>query len=266
VRVAATACALAVLVAGCGEGGQAEREDPFANVERGFRKFDPSKRSSPRWAPVRTLSGTGSKSASVEIDGGAIQWRARWRCRKGSFSVAVDPQPAGSEAARGKCPATRTATYIGSGKRKLTVTASAPWRLTVEQQLDTPLRQPPLAEMKPSRAATSGEFGRIERTGRGTATIYELPAGRRALRLENFVTDPNSDLFVWLSRARAPTTTKQVLAAPHRSIAALKATVGDHNYELPRGMRVEEVRSIVIWCRPVRIAYTAAPLKPVRGR
>ena len=43
---------------------------------------------------------------------------------------------------------------------------------------------------------------------------------------------------------------------------ALKSTIGDQNYLIPAAVDASEIRSIVIWCVPVRIAYTAASLRP----
>ncbi len=258
-RAAAAACGLAVLVGGCG-GAQRPRKDPFVAIEHNFRPPDPSRRAAPHWQRLSVLRGAGSKTATVTIDRHAIQWRMRWQCRAGTLSVAITPKPAGSATGHGTCPGRHSVTVVGTGTRRLTVTASAPWRLTVEQEVDTPVHEPPLTGMAPSRAAASGAFTPIERAGRGTATVYRLPSGRLGLRLEHFVTDPNSDLFVWLSRARAPRTTRQVLAAPHRVVGPLTATIGDQSYRLAPGTRVSDARSIVIWCMPVRIAYTAAPL------
>ncbi len=43
-------------------------------------------------------------------------------------------------------------------------------------------------------------------------------------------------------------------------VRRLEATLGDQNYLLPRDVDASKLRSIVIWCEPVQIAYTAATL------
>jgi hypothetical protein len=53
----------------------------------------------------------------------------------------------------------------------------------------------------------------------------------------------------------------QANRAPHTVLRGLKSTLGDQNYVLPAGTRAGRVRSIVIWCEPIRIAYTAATLR-----
>ena len=107
----------------------------------------------------------------------------------------------------------------------------------------------------------SGRLYPIERRGRGKAVLYELPSGRLALRLEDFETSANTDLFVWLSEAERPRTTKQALRSEHTEFALLKSTIGDQNYLLPKNADADSIGSIVIWCQPIRIAYTAATLR-----
>jgi len=128
--------------------------------------------------------------------------------------------------------------------------------------LPTPLNEPPLRAMRSKRAVVlkRGTFYPVERRGKGRVALYRLPGNRLALRLRDFSTSSNTDLFIWLSGARRPKTTKQAVSAPHRQFARLKSTLGSQNYLLPRSVKAGDVRSIVIWCEPVRIAYTAARL------
>jgi hypothetical protein len=108
---------------------------------------------------------------------------------------------------------------------------------------------------------SSGRFYPIERRGTGDVDLYRLASGRLAIRLEDFETSANTDLFVWLSEVERPRTTKQVVRSPHVELGLLKSTQGNQNYLLPEGLDSESVRSIVIWCEPIRIVYTAAALR-----
>jgi hypothetical protein len=146
----------------------------------------------------------------------------------------------------------------------LRVATPGAWRAVVEQQVDTALHEPALAAMRAAGSAivARGRFYDIERFGRGEARLYRLPSGRLALRLAPFVTSANIDLHVWLSRSARPRTTVQANRAPHRDVALLKSTLGEQNYLLPDGMTPADARSVVIWCDPVQIAYTAATLRP----
>ncbi len=58
----------------------------------------------------------------------------------------------------------------------------------------------------------------------------------------------------------SPENVKAGVYPPHVVVAPLKATLGDQNYLLPRGVPRSAIHSIVIWCNPVNIAYTAATL------
>lgn len=140
--------------------------------------------------------------------------------------------------------------------------ASGKWRLVVEQEVTTALHEPPLPAMRSAGAqvVSRGNFYSVERKGNGSATLYRLPGGRLALRMTQFATDPNTDLFVWLSQAAKPKTTAQVFKAKHTVLSGLKSTLGDQNYVLPQGLDAKAIRSIVVWCNPVQIAYAGASL------
>ena len=260
----AIAAALASALAGCGGGdgdGEDRRSDPFAKVDpRITKKRD---RAAPRWEPIATLGGSAPAAKRFEVSRRAIQWRARWRCSRGALKLAVSPRPrSAAERSGGRCPDRGQATWIQSGSQRLSVKARGRWRVVVEQQVDTPLRERPLRAMRArgAKVLARGRFYPIERRGRGRVALYRLASGRLALRFEGFSTSSNSDLFVWLSTAPRPRTTKAAVRAPHTQFALLKSTLGDQNYLLPRSARPDRIRSIVIWCEPVAIAYTAASL------
>jgi hypothetical protein len=255
--------AAAVWCAGCGrDDASGGAEDAFSRVEAQPRKRLSDDRAAPRWEPITIMRGSGNRSRVFEVADDAIQWRARWRCREGRLALGLDPPPEpGNLLARGRCPGTGEVESIENGKLRLSVRTAGAWRVSLAQQVTTPLQEPPLPEMRGAAVVAKGDFYGIERRGRGTARLHRLPGGRLVLRFEGFRTSPNSDLFVWLSQAARPLTTRQALRAPHRQFALLKSTLGDQNYLLPPGIRADSVRSIVIWCEPVRIAYAAAALR-----
>lgn len=261
-RAPACLAALAVVIAigGCGGGGGDSAGDAFEAVEQ--QEAERSQRrleiAAPRWEPLTTLEGSGDSTKTIEIDEDAIRWRASWSCERGEFELTADGTEFGSE----DCPGTGRWSSIDTGAVELRVNASGPWRLTVWQQVESPLSEPPPEEIASGAADLLGEgsFYRIENRGDGAASLYRLPNGRLALRMEGFSTAANSDLFVWISEEPRPRTTKQALNAPHEQIAPLKSTLGDQNYLLPQGFDPGAARSVVIWCEPVQIAYTAATL------
>ena len=267
VTAAVTAAAGAVALAGCGGGDgdparDAARDDPFRALPKDTI-VAPADKAAPRWEAVATFTGSGAATKAVAIAEDAIQWRARWRCESGRFAISVAPRPrSGPAGKQGDCPGTGRQSWVTAGSQRLSVRAQGAWRVAVEQEVDTALREPPTAAMRSpgARVLARGDFYEIERKGRGRALLYQLPNRRLALRMEGFATDSNTDLFVWLSEARRPRTTKASFRTPHTEVALLKSTLGDQNYLLPRGTDASRIRSIVIWCAPVQIAYTAAAL------
>jgi hypothetical protein len=258
---AIAAALIGLALPGCGN-DEEKGQDPFAKVDPQITKV--KDRAAPRWEPIAVMRGTGPEERSIEVSKRAIQWRARWRCRQGELSMTVAPKPRSApERPGGRCPGKGAAEWIQSGAQRLKVNATGRWQVIVEQQVDTPLKEPPLRTMKSKRAdvLARGNFYPIERRGKGRVALYRLPSGRLALRFEDFNTSSNTDLFVWLSKAARPKTTTAAVKAPHDQVAVLKSTLGSQNYVLPRSVNEDQLNSIVIWCEPVRIAYTAAALK-----
>ena len=261
------AVAAALAVAGCGddEGSKAGASgDPFKEVSRQPSLTRTARRAAPRWERVGSFDGTAALALPVEIHARAIQWRARWRCSTGNLALTVEPDPrTDAERSGGRCPGKGEATWVQTGKQQLRVRGGGRWSVVVEQQVDTPLHEPVLPAMRASgtRVLRSGSFYSVERKGSGRARLYRLADGRGAVRLEPFRTSSNTDLYVWLSTASRPKTTKQVVAARRLGpLIPLKSTIGEQNYLLPRSVDPRRVRSIVIWCVPIQIVYTVAGL------
>lgn len=140
------------------------------------------------------------------------------------------------------------------------VAAAGRWVVQVDQQLNTALSESPLPGMDRKSLVARGGLYDVDQTGDGEAALYRLPEGGLALRFDPFRVTNNSDLFVWVSRDPEPRTSEEALGSEHVSVARLKATGGAQNYVLPAGVAEEDVRSVVIWCEPIRVAYAAATL------
>ena len=222
-------------------------------------------RSEPWWQGVSTLDGTGSMpTQSFTIASGAIQWRVKWTCRTGHLLV----QPAGASRpiVNSQCPGGDAGYGTQTGQVTLQVTADGPWQLQVEQQVDVPLAEPPLPAMTAPAAekVATGGFYRIDQFGDGQVTIYRLPNGSYALRLEQFYVTPNTDLEVQLNSLAAPHTTDEVAHATSKSVASLDVTAGSMNFTLPPGVNPTQYHSVVIWCERLFSAYAAATLTPAQ--
>lgn len=221
-----------------------------------------STRAAARWETVATFSGAGDgQTEAFEILPDAIQWRVRWTCEgAGPFKLTTTPEPRrAGPITDDDCP-NGEAFAIHTGEIRLGVEAGAGWTAIVDQQVDTPLAEEPLAAMANATVEAEGTFYDIDMSGEGTARLFLAADGRRYLRLEGFETANNTDLFVWLTDAARPTNGAEAFDAGRVVLGNLKSTVGDQNYEIPADVPID-VRSVVIWCEPVAIAYTAAALE-----
>ncbi|MGH9181423.1 MAG: DM13 domain-containing protein, partial [Acidimicrobiales bacterium] len=220
-------------------------------------------RAAPRWETVNTFDGTGTqRTPAFEILSDAIQWRVRWTCESGTLQVLTDPPPRKPKpVVDATCDAGKGVGYaIHTGTIAMDVTATGPWQIIVDQQIDFPLDEPPLPGMAGAPVLVEGSFYDLENRGTGTARIYQLPDGTRALRFEDFEVTQNTDLFIRLSEAPEPKNSADTVNSPFVEIANLKSTAGNQNYLIPADVPTGRIRSVVIWCAPVSIAYAAAAL------
>jgi len=193
-----------------------------------------------------------------------LQWRVHWHCDTGVLRIRTDPAPAnGKPLVDSACPGDGDAYATRTGQIRLVVRSPGTWTAVVEQEVDTPLDDPPLPEMRAptTRLIAHGAFRNVDRVGKGTVTVYRLADGRVSLRLEDFQIPINTDLFVWTEPVAGLTTSVAMSNAPHVVVSALKSTTGNQNYVVPGGMPPEEIRSIVIWCQVQQFAYVAADLQ-----
>ncbi len=265
-----TVVALSVLLTGaCSSGGKGQQptaaeQGPRIPSLRGEATNANPSRAWPRWEDVAVLTGQGSMTTpAVVVRAGSIQWRVRWQCEVGRLVVRVLPPTSKPDAlVDGTCPGRGDGFSIETGERVFEVEASGPWQLVVQQQVDTPIDEPPLSEMQApgARVLATGAFYGLDKTGKGRAVLYRMTDGRLALRFEDFAVPPNSDLFVWTSPIPQPRTSHEAFHGPHRVIAELKSTAGNQNYVLSPGADAADVRSVIIWCEPERFAYAAAAL------
>jgi hypothetical protein len=257
---------VALVATGCGGGsdGGTRAGGPATTAGRagGPETTASGPRSAARWETVSTFNGSGPfTTPEFTILPNAIQWRVRVTCSTGTLRVESNPPPRRpGPVLDANCPKEDTGYSIVTGPVRMQIQATGAWKAVVDQQVDTPLDEPLLPGMTPDRVVAQGSFYTVEIRGEGTAKLYRLADGRRILRFENFVTGENTDLFVWLSELPKPANSAQAIGSPHVEIANLKSTIGNQNYEIPASVPTEKIKSIVIWCQPVQIAYAAAAL------
>lgn len=221
-------------------------------------------RSQPWWQAVTTLEGgQGTTTSRLVIDAAAMQWRVRGLCQSGRLVVTV----AGGRKPVLEAPCTGAEMPLGYGTKagamELKVTSDAPWKLQVDQQVDVPLEEEPLPSMSAPGTAVvaTGDFYRMDQTGKGSITVFRLADGSHALRLDDFYVSPNVDLEITLSPLEAPRTTEEFMGTPWAKAAPLDITAGSLNFIVPRDVDPTKYESVVIWCPLINSAYAAATLK-----
>jgi hypothetical protein len=122
---------------------------------------------------------------------------------------------------------------------------------TTEPTTTTPPQPAVLAE---------GAFVSQEHDTAGTARVLELPDGARILRLEDFHTSDGPDVHVWLSDATAGGEWGKFDDGRFVALGLIKATDGNHNYEIPADADISGLKSVVIWCDRFNVAFGSAPL------
>lgn len=204
------------------------------------------------------------ETPAFTIAPGAIQWRVHWACDSGRLRIETRPAPPKPGALVDEaCRQDGKAFSIQTGELRLAVQSPGHWSATVEQQVDTPINEPPLAGMESAPVLAQGSFYPVEKPGKGTVRLFQLPDGRRALRFsEDFEVFNNTDLVIWLSQVARPTTSAQAVENLHVELAPLKSTRGPQNYVIPPEIPTGSIRSVVLWCVPVPSVYIAAALGP----
>ncbi|HLO00525.1 MAG TPA: DM13 domain-containing protein [Pyrinomonadaceae bacterium] len=155
--------------------------------------------------------------------------------------------------------------------RKLTITIAAllvlgaawyafrPERLFINQRVS---EQFPTASAaaEPIKLA-AGSFHSVAHETNGVATIYQLPDGKRTLRLTQFQTSNGPDVQVYLVAATDATDNDTVTRSGFVQIAALKGNIGDQNYDIGSDVDLAKYRAVTIWCRRFGVNFATAPLQ-----
>jgi hypothetical protein len=112
-----------------------------------------------------------------------------------------------------------------------------------------------------TRALAAGQFHSVAHETHGTATIQDV-AGRRVLRLSDFVTSNGPDVRVYLVAASDAKDNETVTKAGFVELGKLKGNQGDQNYDVPNNLDLSRYRAVTIWCRRFSVNFATAPLAP----
>ena len=95
---------------------------------------------------------------------------------------------------------------------------------------------------------------------KGMAAVFQLPDGKKTLRLTNFQTSNGTDVHVYLVAATDARDNDSVTKAEVVDLGTLKGNIGDENYELPANADVAKYRAVTIWCKRFSVNFGTAPL------
>jgi len=120
------------------------------------------------------------------------------------------------------------------------------------------------AQEKSAKVLAKGEIHNADKTGSGTATIYQLADGKRVLRLTDFAVDNGPDLHVRLIAADDAKDTASVAKTDHVELGKLKGNKGSQNYDVPEKVDLSKYKVVSIWCNRFSVNFAAAPLTAVK--
>ena len=143
--------------------------------------------------------------------------------------------------------------------QKLVIDERADEPIPVAQPSETDSNESGSPRVRPQIFAT-GSFQSLEHTTSGTAEVIALPDGRRFLRFEDLETSNGPDLRVYLSEVPA-SDDWYAYGEGYVDLGALKANLGDQNYEIPTDVDLSKYVSAVIWCRRFSVGFGVAPLE-----
>ena len=154
-----------------------------------------------------------------------------------------------------------------------------PWRLVTDRTADEALLLPVATTTTTTAATTSsavttttpappagpvalaaGPFRSLEHATTGSATLVRLPGGGHSVQFEALDTSDGPDLYVYLSDKPADSP-ESAFGSGFTNLGELKANRGNQVYEVPAGVDLKTVRSVVIWCKRFSAGFAVAPLE-----
>ncbi|MGH1395636.1 MAG: DM13 domain-containing protein [Trichormus sp.] len=110
-----------------------------------------------------------------------------------------------------------------------------------------------------SQTAQPGNFQAGEHPTQGKVSVV-TEQGKQYLEFDqNFKTDNGPDLFVILHTSNAPPVSG-IKEKDYVSIAPLQKISGNQRYALPANVKLENYKSVAIWCRKFNATFGYAPL------
>jgi len=109
-------------------------------------------------------------------------------------------------------------------------------------------------------AITTGNFKSLAHETKGSASIYQLPDGKRTLRLTHFETSNGPDVHVYLTAAEIDKGSGAIKAAGFVDLGSMKGNKGDQNYDIPAETDLSKYKNVTIWCARFGVNFGQAAL------
>jgi hypothetical protein len=109
------------------------------------------------------------------------------------------------------------------------------------------------------RTLSAETFRSYEHATSGRARVIATAGGRRYVRFEDFETSNGPALKVYLSAA-PPSGPGERFDDRFVDLGDLKGNIGSQNYAIPRDVRLDGYRSVVVWCKRFSVPFAAAAL------
>jgi len=135
-----------------------------------------------------------------------------------------------------------------------------PELLFVKTSVNESLPATPAATTAGPKTLASGNFHSVAHETKGTATVFQLPDGKRVVRFTGFETSNGPDVRVYLVAAADATDNDTVKKAGFIELGKLKGTTGDQNYDLPADADLAKYQAVTIWCNRFSVNFATAPL------
>jgi hypothetical protein len=135
-----------------------------------------------------------------------------------------------------------------------------PERLVISKQVNESFPAVSAQNADKPLLLAEGNFHNGAHETKGVASIFQLPDGKRVLRLSRFETSNGPDVNIYLVAAADAMDNDTVKNAGFISLGSIKGTKGDQNYDLPAGFDLKKYRAVTVWCKRFSVNFGTAPL------
>lgn len=108
---------------------------------------------------------------------------------------------------------------------------------------------------------SKGSFRGLAHETKGSASIFQLPDGKRTLRLTGFETSNGPDVHVYLTAAQVEKGTEAIKEAGFIDLGSMKGNKGDQNYDVPANTDLDKYKNVAIWCARFSVNFGEAALE-----